>query len=238
VREQGVEITTMFDLYRSVTGRFPMEDGPAFRLAALTAPRERAFVFYTVMKRSMDIAISLLGLVGVGLLIPFIAAGNRLESPGPLFYSQVRVGKGGRTFRILKFRSMVVNAERPGEAQWARQNDTRITRIGRFLRRTHIDELPQLWNVLTGDMSFVGPRPERPELINELRANIQCYSARHAVRPGLTGWAQINYPYGNTLRDALVKLEYDLYYIQHRGIWLDVLCMLRTARAVVMMTGI
>ncbi len=236
-RQQGVEIVTMFDFYRTVSGRLPLEDGPAFRLAALTTPRERAFTFYALAKRGMDVAISLVGLAGVALVIPFIALANALESPGPLFYSQTRVGRGGRTFKILKFRSMIVNAER-GTAQWSRPNDNRITRIGRVIRKTHLDEVPQLWNVLSGDMSFVGPRPERPEMIQELEAHIHSYAARHAVQPGLTGWAQVNYPYGNTVRDALVKLEYDLYYIQHRSLWLDVLCIVRTIKTVVLMTGV
>jgi lipopolysaccharide/colanic/teichoic acid biosynthesis glycosyltransferase len=182
--------------------------------------------------------VALIGLVLVALLAVLVLLANRFGERGPLFYSQLRVGRGGRAFRIYKFRSMIVGAERPGEAVWSHAGDPRVTSIGRVLRRTHLDELPQFWNVMLGDMSLVGPRPERPEIIRELQETIPAYGARHVVRPGLTGWAQVNYPYGNTLRDALVKLEYDLYYIRNRGYRLDLLCLLRTFRAVASLTGI
>lgn len=237
-REQGVEIVPLAELYRRISGRLPLDDGPAFRLAALTDTRDRALVLYGLAKRLMDLASAVVGLAVLVLLVPFVALANAIESPGPLFYSQVRVGQGGRTFRMYKLRSMIVDAEPAGQPQWSRPNDRRVTRIGRLLRRTHLDEVPQFWNVLRGEMSLVGPRPERPELVLELQRQIPCYSARHAVRPGLTGWAQVNYPYGNSVRDARIKLEYDLYYLQHRSLWLDILCLLRTARVLVSMPGI
>jgi lipopolysaccharide/colanic/teichoic acid biosynthesis glycosyltransferase len=151
----------------------------------------------------------------------------RCESKGPVFYNQIRIGLRNRTFRIWKLRTMTVNAESSG-AQWAAENDHRITRIGKLLRKTRIDELPQLWNILRGEMSIVGPRPERPEFVVELIKEIPFYNQRHLMKPGLTGWAQINYPYGANSVDALRKLEYDLYYIKNASLGLDFQIVLRT----------
>ena len=156
----------------------------------------------------------------------------RLESPGSAIYSQIRVGRFNRRFRIYKLRTMVSNAEEDGGAQWAKKGDVRVTRLGRMLRKTRIDELPQLWNILRGDMSLIGPRPERPEFVEELSEQIPFYSQRHLVTPGLTGWAQINYPYGASVNDALNKLTYDLYYVKKASLLLDLQILLRTIGAI------
>jgi len=158
----------------------------------------------------------------------FVESGFR----GPILYRQVRVGRQSKPFEILKFRSMRTDAELDGKPQWARENDSRITRIGNFLRKTRIDELPQLVNVLMGTMSFVGPRPERPEFVESLSESIPYYDLRHTVNPGITGWAQICYPYGASAEDAKQKLQYDLYYIKNYSLFLDVAIMIQTAQVV------
>jgi lipopolysaccharide/colanic/teichoic acid biosynthesis glycosyltransferase len=150
----------------------------------------------------------------------------------PVFYRQRRVGLDGEVFNLLKFRSMSVNAEADGKAQWAQKNDSRVTRVGGFMRKTRIDELPQLLNVLRGDMSFVGPRPERPEFVSQLNERIPYYRERHCVKPGITGWAQLCYPYGSSEKDALEKLQYDLYYVKNHGFLFDLMILLQTAEVV------
>jgi sugar transferase (PEP-CTERM system associated) len=184
------------------------------------------------LKRALDAALALGLLVFCAPLFGLVALAIRLDDPGPIFYRQRRVGLDGRTFNILKFRSMVVDAERDGRARWASRGDPRITRVGYWIRRTRIDELPQVINVLKGEMSFVGPRPERPEFIAELTTHIPYYDFRHYARPGLTGWAQINYQYGASIEDARIKLQYDLYYQKHRTVLLDFVILLQTVRIV------
>ena len=184
-----------------------------------------------VLKRVLDVSVSLLMLL---LALPFmlpIALVMKLTDRGPVLYRQARVTQQGRVFHILKLRTMTVNAERHG-AVWAQERDPRITRIGRFLRRTRLDEVPQLINVLAGDMSFVGPRPERPEFTRELVAKLPLYDERHVVKAGLTGWAQVNYPYGASLDDARSKLSYDLYYVKNFNILFDLLIIAQTLRVV------
>lgn len=190
-----------------------------------------------VAKRILDLVVSsaVLLVAGPALLLAIIAV--KLGDGGPAFYRQARVTQGGRVFQILKLRTMRVNAER-GSAVWAAEKDPRITRIGRFLRRTRIDELPQLINILRGDMSFVGPRPERPEFIRELAAQLPLFEERHLVKAGLTGWAQINYPYGASLDDARSKLSYDLYYVKNFSLILDMLIILQTLRVVLWPGGV
>jgi len=168
------------------------------------------------------------GLVFLALLMPALALANRLGSPGPLFYRQARVGRRGQPFQVLKFRSMIPDAEAASGAVWAADNDPRITAVGRFLRRTRLDELPQVINVLRGEMSLIGPRPERPEFVEQLAHSIPFYRARHSVRPGLSGWAQVQYRYGNTADDSRIKLEYDLYYVKHASFLLDLRIALQT----------
>jgi len=168
--------------------------------------------------------------------LPLIGALIKLNSAGPIFYRQKRVGKNGKIFEIAKFRSMFKDAEKNG-AQWANEKDERITGMGKILRKTRIDELPQLWNVLKGEMSFIGPRPERPEFVEELQKQIPHYVMRHLVKPGLSGWAQIKFPYGASVEDAMEKLQYDLYYIKNRSFVLDLAITARTIAAVLSREG-
>jgi lipopolysaccharide/colanic/teichoic acid biosynthesis glycosyltransferase len=161
----------------------------------------------------------------------------KLESPGPAFYRQRRVGLYNQPFDILKLRSMRQDAEVAGKAVWAEKDDPRITRIGRFIRKVRIDELPQTWTVLKGEMSFIGPRPERPEFVQSLEQQLPFYAERHMIKPGITGWAQINYPYGASIEDARHKLEYDLYYSKNYSPFLDLLILLQTLRVVLWPTG-
>ena len=170
-------------------------------------------------------------------VMAIVALAVRLSSPGPALYHQKRVGLNGEIFLVHKFRSMRTDAEAKTGAVWAKANDTRVTKVGRFLRRTRLDEIPQLWNVLRGDMSLVGPRPERPEFVAELTEKIPFYGFRHVVRPGLTGWAQVKYTYGASVEDALEKLQYDLFYIKHLGISFDIFVMLSTLKIVVLRRG-
>jgi lipopolysaccharide/colanic/teichoic acid biosynthesis glycosyltransferase len=160
-----------------------------------------------------------------------------LESGRPIFYCQERVGENGRPFTLCKFRSMRRDAEQAGRPVWARHDDDRITGVGRFIRKTRLDELPQLWNVVCGDMSFVGPRPERPYFVEELGKEIPFYQQRHAVKPGLTGWAQVKYRYGASLEDAMEKLRYDLYYIKHLSIFFDLTIVFDTVKVVLFRKG-
>ncbi|MEJ2555505.1 MAG: sugar transferase, partial [Anaerolineae bacterium] len=162
----------------------------------------------------------------------------RLDSPGPVFYRQIRSGRAGRAFSILKFRTMSTDAEKDGQPRWAAENDPRITRVGHFLRKTRLDELPQLHNVLRGEMSIVGPRPERPEFIEQLEQDIPFYSTRLMVKPGLTGWAQVHYRYGNNVEDAQIKLQYDFYYLRYWSLWLDLYVIFRTFGVVFKFKGI
>src|SRR6266568_2571763 len=185
-----------------------------------------------VCKRSFDIVTSLALLL---LTLPLLAVASLLivlESPGPVLYRQQRVGLGGRPFVLLKLRSMRADAEKDGAPRWAQTADPRVTKVGRFIRRARIDELPQLWNVLQGDMSFVGPRPERPAFVDDFCQQIPFYAERHCVKPGITGWAQTNYPYGASLEDARNKLSYDLYYAKNHGLFLDLIILLQTIRVI------
>jgi sugar transferase (PEP-CTERM system associated) len=190
-----------------------------------------------VAKRLFDICASLLLLVLAAPLIALTALVVKLESKGPAFFRQARVGRYGETFDIVKLRSMRVDAEVAGQAVWAQKDDPRVTRVGRFIRKVRIDELPQVWMVLTGAMSFVGPRPERPQFVADLETQLPFYAERHMVKPGITGWAQINYPYGASLEDARHKLEYDLYYAKNYTPFLDILILLQTVRVLLWPEG-
>jgi len=190
------------------------------------------------IKRLFDLLASAALLV-VSLPIMVLAALLiKLESPGPVLYRQERVGQGCRNFTILKFRSMCVDAEKDGKPRWAGQNDSRVTLTGRFIRRTRIDELPQIFNVFFGDMSFVGPRPERPYFVTDLTQKIPYYGVRHTVKPGITGWAQVRYPYGATDEDAMHKLQYDLYYVKNHSLFLDLMILFQTAQVVLWGKGV
>jgi sugar transferase (PEP-CTERM system associated) len=188
--------------------------------------------FSTVSKRAFDVIVSLLLLVIGAPVVALAALAVKLETPGPAFFRQRRVGLYGQPFEIVKLRSMRVDAEVGGKAVWAKKDDPRVTRVGNFLRKTRIDELPQAWSVLTGQMSFVGPRPERPQFVADLEARLPYYAERHVVKPGITGWAQINYPYGASVQDAREKLEYDLYYAKNYTPFLDILILMQTLRVI------
>lgn len=235
-REQGVAVVAMPLLYESVTGRVPVEHVGDHWQVALPLGAADARGLYPVAAR----ALALLGGVVLGLLLllllPVLAPLILLGSPGPLFFRQRRTGRGGRDFTLYKLRTMVADAERGG-AVWASPDDPRVTRIGRFLRRSRLDELPQALNLLRGEMGLVGPRPERPEFVAHLAERLPFYRARHAVRPGMTGWAAIHQGYAASEADALEKLQYDLYYIKRRSLPLDLAILLRTAALVLRMDG-
>ena len=206
--------------------------GPAFPRAALARSLP-----YFCWSKATDLAFGLCGLLVLLLLMPVLALFIYVDSPGPIFYVQERVGFRGRKFRMYKFRSMRTDAELAGHAIWASMDDARVTRFGRFLRATHLDELPQIFNILHGEMSLIGPRPERPEYSSELGGANPVYYRRLTVKPGLTGWSQVNYGYGSTSKDELEKLEYDLYYIEHRSFRLDLLIIVKTVAEVVLCHG-
>ncbi|KVW96879.1 TIGR03013 family XrtA/PEP-CTERM system glycosyltransferase [Thiobacillus denitrificans] len=190
------------------------------------------------IKRLFDLVVSA-AMLAVSLPIMVLTALLiKLESPGPVLYRQERVGQGGRSFTILKFRSMCVDAEKDGKPRWAGQNDSRVTLTGRFIRRTRIDELPQIFNVFFGDMSFVGPRPERPYFVQDLTQKVPYYGVRHTVKPGITGWAQVRYAYGATDEDAMHKLQYDLYYVKNHSLFLDLMILFQTAQVVLWGKGV
>ena len=194
-------------------------------------------VMWRVMKRALDLAIAVLLFALTSPVLLAIVVAVKLSSPGPILYRQIRVGLNGRPFVMYKFRSMRLDAETGRVPQWAAQRDPRATRVGRWLRQFHLDELPQLFNILRGDMSFVGPRPERPEFVEILTKQLPCYRIRHAVKPGLTGWAQINYPYGASVEDARRKLAFDLFYVERAGVFFDLFVVMRTARVVLLGQG-
>ena len=191
---------------------------------------------FSICKRAIDISIGVAIAIILLPLLPLVALAIKLDSPGPILYSQQRVGLNGRLFRIYKFRTMRQDAEKYGAA-WATQRDPRITRAGLFMRKTRLDELPQLWNLLRGDMALVGPRPERPEFTVTLAEQIPAYDFRHTVKPGLTGWAQVCYRYTSSVRDTRAKVEYDLYYVKHCSLWFDIQIMFRTIKVVLGMKG-
>lgn len=190
-----------------------------------------------MIKRMVDVLASLFGIVIGSPVMLAVAILVRLSSRGPILYRQTRVGLHDETFDIIKFRTMRVDAECEGEAIWACRDDPRSTEVGRWLRRTHLDELPQLFLVLRGEMSLVGPRPERPEFVRRLETEIPLYPARSSVRPGITGWAQVRHNYGSSVDDALAKLRFDLYYIKHRSFLLDVMILIQTAAQVLGLRG-
>lgn len=190
-----------------------------------------------VVKRTLDITFAAVGFVLSAPLMALVALAVKADSPGPVFYIQTRVGQNDKPFGIVKFRTMVQNAEQLSGPVWAGEKDPRITRVGRVLRKLRLDEVPQFWNVLRGDMSFVGPRPERPEFVHNLNKRLPYYGVRHTVKPGITGWAQVNYPYGASEEDALRKLEYDLFYVKNFSILMDLYIVLKTVQIVLFGKG-
>ena len=236
-RELGMRVSSLASVYERLTGRLPAEHGRYNTQLLLSPDDSPAFRLYSASKRAIDVFAALLGLGFLALVLPFIALANAIGSPGPLFYSQERLGKGGRPFTVIKLRSMIPNAERATGAVWCGVRDPRITAVGRWLRKSRLDELPQLLNVLRGEMSIVGPRPERPSFAGLLSRDLPLYRVRHAVRPGLTGWAQVHQHYAYSIEDARVKLGYDLYYVKHASLYLDLLCMIHTVRIVIGLRG-
>lgn len=232
----GINVKEMVDVYEELTGRIPIQFIVDQWLLFADGFSLLHNDYMQKVKRLVDVSLSALLLLLTAPLLGITALAIRLESEGPIIYKQKRVGKGGKIFTIFKFRSMAKDAERGG-ARWAARGDTRVTRIGRWLRLTHIDELPQIWNVFNGDMSLIGPRPERPEFVEGLEEKIPYYGMRHSVRPGITGWAQINYPYGASLEDTVHKLESDLYYVKNMSLLLDIRIILRTIGVVFLADG-
>lgn len=236
-RETGLPVTTMPALYEQVTGRVPVEHAGRNLSVVMPVDPSASYRFYLFIKRMADIVVGAIGCLFLLGLIPAVWLANRLTDPGDLFYRQVRVGQGGRPYEVIKFRSMVMDAEKVSGAVWANEDDPRITPVGRWLRRTRLDEVPQFWNVLRGEMSLIGPRPERPHFVAQLVEEIPYYQARHAAKPGITGWAQVRYRYGASVDDALVKLQYDLFYIKHQGVALDLEIAIRTAQVMAGLKG-
>jgi len=234
---RGATIVPMPVYYEIVKGAIPV-DHLGHNLLALSNGQQLLLGrLWKWIRRVIDVVVGAAGLLGTWTIAPLIALIIRLDSKGPILYVQERVGHQGRVFRLYKFRTMYEDAERPGEERWALENDPRITRVGRVLRKLRIDELPQFYNVLRGDMSLIGPRPERPKFVHRLSGRNPYYQLRHAVRPGITGWAQVCLGYTNTIEDGLRKLEYDLYYIKHMGPVLDLVIALRTLRVLLTMEG-
>lgn len=220
--------------YESITGKVPVSIiGERWFLDNLQEISKQTF---EKMKRLGDIVFSLVFFILLAVIFPFATIAIKLNSQGPIFYRQKRIGKDGKIFEVIKFRSMIEDAEKNG-AQWADKKDNRITFIGNILRKTRVDEIPQVINVLKGDLSFVGPRPERPEFMEELGKKIPHYHIRHIIKPGLTGWAQINFPYGASVEDAMEKLQYDLFYIKNRSLTLELSIILKTIMTVLRYAG-
>jgi len=236
-QENGVDIIPMPVLYEELLGRVPINHLESEWLIRSFVNDVQMGGFSEFAKRMMDILVALAGLSICIILFPLTAIMILLESRSPILYKQIRSGKGGKQYTIYKFRTMYQDAEKDGKVQVTHENDDRITHVGGLLRRTHIDELPQFWNVLRGEMSIVGPRAERPELIIAYQKEIPLYRARLLVKPGITGWAQVNYGYSATIAQTVVKLEYDLYYIKHRSLPMDILIILRTITQVIGFRG-
>lgn len=236
-QELGVEIVPMPLVYEEVTGRVPVQYVGDSWYVALPLSHASSSGMYRVFKRAFDVTFALIGLSVFALLLPFIALAIKLDSTGTVFYAQPRVGQGGRIFKLWKLRTMVRDAEADGQAVWAARNDPRVTRVGKILRRLHLDEVPQFWNVLRGEMSIVGPRPERPEFVAQLEKQIPFYRLRHAVKPGLAGWAIAHADYVDNLEAARVRVEYDLYYIKHQSLGLDVWILFRAIGHVLAFKG-
>jgi sugar transferase (PEP-CTERM system associated) len=231
----GVNFDHLASVYEEYTGKIAVENlRPSWLIFSSGFQKSRA---RAAAKRTMDVIVAAIALVVVAPLMAVIAALVRLTSAGPVLYHQERVGHNNRPFIVHKFRSMRLDAEANTGPVWSVPGDTRATAVGGFLRRTRLDELPQLWNVLIGEMSLVGPRPERPEFVEQLRHEILFYGQRHVIRPGLTGWAQVRYTYGTNKEDALEKLQYDLFYIKNMSISLDVFIIVQTIKTVLLRRG-
>jgi sugar transferase (PEP-CTERM system associated) len=234
-RLEGIWVEEAESFFERLTGKIPAEAmrpsylifNPGFGMHPLAA----------TAKRLLDFTLALLGLLVTWPIMLAVALAVRLDTPGPILFRQERTGWRGRSFTLNKFRSMRADAEKLSGPVWASEDDPRVTRVGKFLRKARLDELPQLFNILAGSMSLVGPRPERPHFVAELAAKLPYYHMRHSVKPGLTGWAQINYPYGNTVEDALQKLQYDLFYIKYQSLLFDLSILFHTVKTVLLRKG-
>jgi sugar transferase (PEP-CTERM system associated) len=235
-RMAGIQVVEATNLMESLSGRISLRDlRPSWLIFSGGFRKPRVL---NMVKRVGEAVLAVVAVVLAAPVMGAVALAVRASSPGPVLYRQTRVGKGGATFDLLKFRTMREDAEKASGPVWASaENDPRITRVGRLMRKTRLDELPQLWNVLKGEMSFVGPRPERPHFVQKLREVIPYYDERHSVRPGITGWAQVKFPYGSTLEDAEEKLEYDLFYVKHMSLLLDAAIILETAKVMLLGRG-
>jgi len=236
-QEKGVEVTRMPILYEEMTGRVPVHHLESDWIIRSFVDGLHVSGFYELTKRLLDVLGGMVGVLIFAFTYPFLALAVYMDTGLPIFYSQPRLGRGGLIFTIYKYRTMRQDAEADGEVRTTVENDPRVTRVGNFLRKTRLDELPQFWNVLRGEMSLVGPRAERPELVAEYQKQIPFYRARLLVKPGLTGWAQINYGYVASVTETSVKIEYDLYYIKHRTLGMDFQIILRTIGTVLRRTG-
>lgn len=234
--EHGIPIREYTQVYEELTRRIPVKYVERDFYRYFPFSRSNQNKLYLFFNRIMDLFISVVGLLFGIVLLPILLIGNLLGNRGSLFYSQTRVGKNGQHFKIFKLRSMVKNAEVAG-AQFAKPKDVRITKFGRFLRRSRFDEIPQFINVIKGEMSIIGPRPERPEFVADLIEKIPFYEVRHLVKPGVTGWAQVNAKYGSSQEDSLEKLQYDLYYIKHRSLFLDITIIIKTLSTIIFFRG-
>lgn len=237
VEEMGVEIVTMPTMYERLLGRVPIFLLQSDWILRSFVDQAHASGLYELVKRLMDIVGGLIGTLVTLVVFPFIALAIVLDNGRPVLFTQNRLGLSGKQYTIIKFRTMRNNSENDGKARVTLENDERITRVGRFLRKSHLDELPQFINVLRGEMSLIGPRAERNELVEELQTKVPFYRARLLVKPGITGWAQVNFGYAATVEDTGIKLEYDLYYIKHRNLALDLLILLRTVGTVLGLKG-
>ena len=236
-QEMGVSLAPMPQVYEELLGRVPIFLLETEWIVRSFVEKTSTSTFYELAKSLIDFAGGLIGTIIMMGFFPIISIAILLESGFPVFFTQERLGRGGQPYQMVKFRTMERDAERDGEARLAEEKDQRVTKVGWFLRRTHLDELPQFINVLRGEMSLVGPRAERPQLVEQFQKEIPFYRARLLVKPGITGWAQINYGYAGTVRETAVKLEYDLYYIEHRNLLLDISIILRTVGTVLGFKG-
>ena len=232
-RLRGIEVIDMPNMYQALKRRIPINYVDENWFLKEKGFEHSANILVMKVKRLIDIVVSSFILLNSWPLFPLVALLIKLNSRGPVFYIQQRVGKNESLFSLYKFRSMIDRAEE-NEAIWAGENDKRVTLVGKILRKLHLDELPQFWNVIKGEMSLVGPRPERTEFVEELKKKIPYYSLRHFMKPGITGWAQVNYPYASSLEDSQEKMEYDLYYVYHMNLLFDVRILLRTAQKILL----
>jgi lipopolysaccharide/colanic/teichoic acid biosynthesis glycosyltransferase len=234
--ERGYMIKEYTQVYETLTQRIPVQYVARDFYRYFPFSRSNQNQLYLLFIRTIDLLVGLLGLALAFLLTPLILMGNILGNRGSLLYTQERVGKNGIVFKIVKFRTMIKNAEANG-AVFTTLNDSRVTPFGRFLRKVRLDEFPQFYNIIKGEMSVIGPRPERPIFVNEIAERMPFYETRHIIKPGLTGWAQVNYAYGESLDDSLIKLQYDLYYIKHRSIFLDINICIKTLSTILFYRG-